>query len=247
MSREVRFILALFVGVMGLGLVAFGILRGASKSGPGEGFRLTVAIEPPLDPATVMIAEHAMRDRVEEKGAETRVIPAGDHLIIELGETDPMVIHEFAALIERREPLEIRAGDVPVLVPSAIAAVQADLTGVAITVRDPSALAEIPQGTELSFVYAGKLRYTAPADHVAGNGLHVRAGGLETDEGARIADDLVAIVYAGAMHPLHVTHEEPFTRATGALPRAWPFAVPGLVLLAFALLLRVPRRAKRAD
>ena len=38
-SREVRFIIALFVGVMGLGLVGFGILRGATDSGPASGVR----------------------------------------------------------------------------------------------------------------------------------------------------------------------------------------------------------------
>jgi hypothetical protein len=246
-SREARIIVVLFIAVMGIGLAGFGILRGLSDSGPASGVRVVVSIDPPLDAPAVEMAEQVTRDRVEEKGVETRVIPAGDHLIVEFGDADREIVREMIALIERTGALEIRAGGVAVLDPRAIARAYIDETGVVIVARDAAALAKIHEGDQLTFVFEGKTRRTAPVDHIAGNELHVQAGGLGSsgsDEAFVIADHLLSVIQAGAVHPLHVTQQEPFTRAAGFFPRAWPFVVPGLVLIVLAVLLGVSRRTK---
>ena len=248
MSREVRFILALFAGVMGLGLIAFGILRGATDSGPANGVRLQVAIAPPLDASAVAMAETVARDRVEEKGANTRVVPAGDHLIVELGDTTPDIIAELIALLERTATVEIRSGGSPVVDPRVIASAYIDDTGVEILGRAPDAFANVRRGETLELVIDGKLKLTTPVDRASGGELHLAGGGLGSDTaGFELAHRILSILELGAVHPLHVTDREPFSRATGFIPRAWPFAVPGLVLLVLALALGVARRAKRGD
>ena len=54
--------------------------------------------------------------------------------------------------------------------------------------------------------------------------------------GRPAGDGLRSLLVAGAAHAMHVLRREPFTRATGFVPRAWPFLAAGAVLLAAAAL-----------
>jgi len=228
---------------MGLGLVGFGILRGATSSGPAGGVRLLVAIAPPLDASTVAMAEQVARERIEEKGVETRVLPAGDHLIIEIGNTTAEIFEATVELLQRTANVETGLFD-----PAVIARAYVDDTGVEVLGRTPDAFANVHPGDKIQLVVDGKPRRTAEVDHVTGGDLHIAGGGLGSDRaGFQLADETRAILALGAVHPLRITSEERFTRATGFLPRAWPFAVPGLAALVLAVLLGVSRRAKPAD
>jgi hypothetical protein len=101
-----RFVAVPLLGV-GLTLGAFGVIRGVTNPGPGAGERIVLAIAPPLDDDARDMAVHIAKDRVEEKGAETRVVAAGDQLVVELGETDPTMISETTALLTRTAKVEL--------------------------------------------------------------------------------------------------------------------------------------------
>jgi hypothetical protein len=60
---------------------------------------------------------------------------------------------------------------------------------------------------------------------------------MPTGASIRDAIELVSVVEAGAIGPLRIQRQEPFSRATGFLPRAWPFLAIGAVLLIVAALL----------
>src|SRR3569623_2010610 len=73
---------------VGLTLAGFGVIRGAMDAGPGAGTRLVLGIAPPVDEDVREMAVHIAKERVEEKGAETRVVPAGDRIVVELDAND---------------------------------------------------------------------------------------------------------------------------------------------------------------
>ena len=105
-----RRLAALMIAVIGLGSAAFGVVRGLSATGPASGVRMIVSIAPPVDDAAREMAEHVATARVDEKGMATRVVPAGDKLVVELGD-DAGNAAEVAALLERTGKLEVHAVD----------------------------------------------------------------------------------------------------------------------------------------
>jgi hypothetical protein len=108
---DARRLVAVIVAVIGLGIAVFGVVRGISKTGPAQGVRMTVALEPPVDADALAIAKHVVTDRIDEKGVETRVMPAGDKLVVEIGDTDPELIAQLVEVLERVGTLEIHAVD----------------------------------------------------------------------------------------------------------------------------------------
>src|SRR4051812_16243813 len=90
-SRMTRFVAIPLLGV-GLTLGAFGVIRGAANPGPAKGVRLVLAIAPPVSEDVRAMAAHVVRERVEERGMDTRVVEAGDGLVVELGDSDAQII-----------------------------------------------------------------------------------------------------------------------------------------------------------
>src|SRR5882672_9806811 len=90
------------MAVLGVAVVviAVGVLRGVTPTGPAHGERLIVAIDLPLDGDAIALTEHAARERVEEKG-EVRVERAGDRLVIEIGSDAQDYVDDLVALLER--------------------------------------------------------------------------------------------------------------------------------------------------
>ena len=72
---------------------------------------MTVAIEAPVDEAAQTIATHVVRERLDEKGAEVRVVPAGDKLVVEVGEQDREIVAMQVQIIERTGKLEVHRLD----------------------------------------------------------------------------------------------------------------------------------------
>jgi len=101
-----RFAAIPLLGV-GLTLGAFGVIRGAMDPGPAEGERIVLAISPPVSEDARAIALEVVKDRVEEKGMATRVTPAGDQIVVELGDTDAEIVRETTALLLRTAKLEL--------------------------------------------------------------------------------------------------------------------------------------------
>jgi hypothetical protein len=111
--------------------------------------------------------------------------------------------------------------------------------GVAITVAHASKLAV---GAPIAVVFDGVVHFTGAPDRIEGALVHLPTG---TD--AKAAFELVSVVEAGAVHPLHVVGQTPFTRATGFFPRAWPFlAIGGALLIVGALVWWSGRRRRAA-
>jgi hypothetical protein len=223
-----------------LGLCAFGVIRGATNAGPAHGVRLIVAIEPPVDDAARTMAAHVAQERLDEKGLEVRVVPAGNTLVAEVGTDDPAVVTNLRELLERTANLEVRpvnSTDV-VLDGRAIERAEVLAGGVAIEVRSPDQLARVTPGVPIEFVLDGHIRMTAAPDRVIGRELHVPVSGNDVDA-TRAALEFVAAIEAGAVRPMHVRSHEMFQRATGFWPRAWPFfAVAAVFSLAALVLLR---------
>jgi hypothetical protein len=229
-----------------LGLLAFGIVRGAMPSGPARGVRLIVMIDPPLDARAVAMAEHVAKERITEKGAETRVIASGDRLVIEVGEDDAEIVGDMARILERTAKLELRRSDGPEVMLDGRAIVHAEVVraGVAIDVANEAALAHAKLDVPIAFVLEDKVKLTAMVTRMGPTRLYVATGPTGEDATYGAALDLVAVIEAGAVHPMHVTRRDAFVRATGFWPRAWPFLALGAVLIAIAAL--VWRRAPRA-
>jgi len=221
-----RRLVALFVAVMGLGVAAFGVVRGLAATGPARGTRMIVGIAPPIDTAVVGFTQQAARDRLEEKADATRVVAAGDQLGVEIAEQDPQIVAGEVALLERTAHVEIASGPATV---DARSLRRIDLVeqGVAIEAAAP---VPFTIGQPITFSIDGKVRFTASPDHVDGAAFHVPMPSVEQ------AMDLRSLLVAGAAHAMHVLRREPFSRATGFVPRAWPFLAAGAVLLAAAAL-----------
>jgi hypothetical protein len=110
---------------------------------------------------------------------------------------------------------------------SAIRRAEVFAGGVAIEADAP----RVKPNLTLAFVLDGKVHGVATADIAAPPKLHVLTSGANEAAAFRAAHDLVDVIEAGAAHPLHVTHRMAFERATGFVPRAWPFFAVGGVLL----------------
>lgn len=229
---DTRRLVALLVAVMGLGVAAFGVVRGLAATGPARGTRMIVAVAPPIDAAAVAFTQQAARDRLEEKGDGTRVVAAGDQLVVEIAEQAPDIVANEAALLERTAHVELASGTATV---DARSLRRIDLVedGVA---AEAAAPVPFKIGAPITFSIDGKVRFTVAPDHVDGAAFHLPMPGVEQ------AMDLRSLLVAGAAHPMHVLRRERFTRATGFVPRAWPFFAAGAVLLAAAAL--VGRRTR---
>jgi hypothetical protein len=225
--------LAAMIALIGAGLALFGVMRGVQKTGPAEGVRMIVEIEPPLDADSLAMTEQAARDRVEEKGGDTLVVPAGGRLVVEVSDAPD----ETAALLERFAKLEIKKGDQVILEGGGIARVGIVEHGVAIAVRGP---VPISVGDSLTFALEGKVRVTSIVDRADANAFHVA---LAKTEDAVLLED---VIRAGAAHPMHVVHRENFSRAVGFLPRAVPFFVAGGVMLLIAALIAFLRKPAKS-
>lgn len=228
-KRDLRILIALIVAALGIGAAVFGVVRGLSKTGPAHGVRLTVMIAPPLDSQRVELATRVVKERCDEKGIDLRVVPAGDRVVMEVGEDDPEIVGNLVALIERRAALEVRDDKGTVLTGAGVTSAEVASGGVAIGLRAPVTVAE---GTKLTFLLDGKVKTTAILDHVAATDLHVAIHGATEEAAMRDAIELAAMVEAGAVPALHVSDRTAFSRATGFLPRAWPFfAICAVMLL----------------
>lgn len=236
-KRDLRILIALIVAALGIGAAIFGVVRGLSATGPARGVRLQVAIAPPLDPTVVALATRVVAERCDEKGAATRVVSGGDRVVVELGEDDPEIVGRIVEVIERRGTLEVRTPDgTTVLAGPGITGAEVSGGGVKIDLRAPVSVAP---GAQLSFLLDGKVKAVLAVDHVSATDLHVATKGANEDEAIKAALELVTVVETGAVPALHVTERTPFSRATGFLPRAWPFfAVCGVMLLAAAFVAR---------
>jgi hypothetical protein len=95
-----------------LGLLAFGIVRGATDPGPARGTRLAVALDPPLDTDARKLGERVIRERIDERGMESRIVGTNDGFVVEVGEDDPEIVAGLAALLERRATLAVHAVEV---------------------------------------------------------------------------------------------------------------------------------------
>lgn len=232
MTLSTRRLVALPLVGVAVTLIAFGVVRGVISTGPSHGKRLIVAIEPPVDDAARTMAAHVARARLDDKEMPLHIVPAGDRLVVEVGSDDAHIVNEMAQLLERTGKLEVRAGDTS-FDGRAIRRAEVLGDGVAIEVDDAGRLAKVAPGTPIEFVLDGTVRMGALPDRVLSTELHVRpnAGATSTQ--------LVDLIEAGAVHPLHVRSQEAFSRATGFVPRAWPFfAIAGVLLVVVAILIR---------
>jgi len=178
------------------------------------------------------MTEQAARDRIEEKGVDDLVVPAGGQLVVEVGGA----ADEAAALLERFAKLEIKKGDQVILEGGGVARVEIVEHGVAIAVRGPVA---VSVGDSLAFSLDGKVRVTATVDRADPNAFHVSLP--KTDDAILLQD----VVRVGAAHPMHVVRRENFSRAVGFFPRGLPFfAVGGAMLLIAALIAFLRKPAK---
>jgi len=163
------------------------------------------------------------------------VMAAGDQIVVELGTDDPALIANEAELLERTAHVELRDVEHPeaMLEGHAIQRVTADDHGVTIEARETL---PFKVHAEVTFALDGKIKLAATPDHVDGATIHVPIASL------RQADDLRALLVAGAAPAMHVVSKQPFTRATGFVPRAWPFLAIGGVLLAIGAVIGLRKR-----
>ena len=330
---------------VGLTLAGFGVIRGAMDAGPGAGTRLVLGIAPPVDEDVREMAVHIAKERVEEKGAETRVVPAGDRIVVELDTTDPELVKDTSDLLGRTARVELhvvmpndawpaadyvanddqakrlgihvamgallaedRENELPVteadaigcrgreedgkrhcivrgdhilatylaaipalavphgqtlaygradeirphawrtyLLDSVVLAAGPEIRhvelgdgGVIVQLTDEAArrvvaMASTRPGVPIATVLDGLVKKVEPLPaETAAPTLHLRttatAGKLE-DDAIRDAMELQSMLEAGAAHELNVISSTPFTRATGFLPRAWPFLALALISL----------------
>lgn len=228
---DTRKLVAAFVAAMAVGVAVFGLVRGLSSPGPARGTRLILAIAPPVDADVVQLAEHVVHDRLDDGERRPRVVAAGDHVVAEIADTDPEHVAALTALLERTGTLEVVAAGKTVLDGAGVK--HAEIAADGGVLVDTAAPVAVQPGTPLEIRFDGKVHYTLAPDRV--RPLHLPM----TD--ARSALDLVALLDAGAAHPMHVVRAEAFSRATGFWPRAWVFLAIGGVLLAVAAIV-VARR-----
>lgn len=223
-----RIITALFVAVIGFGIAAFGVVRGLSSSGPAHGTRLILTTAG----GDIGLARESAALRVEQEGAPTRAIAAGDRIVVELGTDDPQLVAEQSALLERTAHVELRDAehpDIPAVDAHVLSHISADDHGV--TIESTAAL-PFHVHSEVTFVLDGKIKLAATPDRVDGAMMHVPMASL------RQSEDLRALLLAGAAPAMHVESRTPFTRATGFWGRARIFlAIGGVFLAAGAALL----------
>lgn len=232
---DARRLVALLLALMGLGLAVFGILRGLSATGPARGVRMIIALVPPIDAAAVATAQQVVIERVDEKGFATRVVPAGDKLVLEVGETDAEIIARVVDILQRTATLRVldAATQEVVLDVPMIRGAELLGDGVAIAITDAR---QIKPGMSLAFEFEGKVRATHAVDAVTATNVHVKVADT------LVAFDLVAMIQAGAVRPLRVVKQEAFTRTTGFVPRAWPFLAIGGLLTVIGAVLGLRRR-----
>jgi hypothetical protein len=244
---SVRRIVALPVLATALALIAFGVVRGVTNTGPGQGTRLAVKLAPPVDDAAVAMAIRTVHDRIDEKGGSTRIVRGSQGLVVEIGEQDPELVGLLVALVERRAKVELRVGETPFLDGDAIRTVEmvgSDL--VTIGVARPEALTAVPPGATVAIALDGTLKQTATVARVHGPMLELRIAGATRDATIAAGLELVRVIQAGAVRPMQVTNRTPFTRATGFWPRGLPFFGVGAVLVIVGIVLLWPRRGSGA-
>lgn len=244
---SVRRLVALPVLATALTLIVFGVVRGVTNTGPAQGTRLSVKLEPPVDDAAVEMAIRTVHDRIDEKGGSSRVIRGSQGLVVEVGEQDPELVRLLVALVERRAKVELRVGETPFLDGNAIRTVEMvgpDL--VMIGAARPEMLAAATAGATIAIVLDGQLKQTATVARVNGAMLELRIAGATQDATIAAGLELVSVIQAGAARPMQVTNRTPFTRATGFWPRGLPFFGVGAVLVIVGLVLLWPRRGSRA-
>ena len=225
-----RRIVALPIVGVALALIAFGVVRGVMDTGPARGTRMVITVDPPLDDAAMTIAEHAVRDRLSERGAPVRVVKNGDRLVVEVGEDDREILADMVAIVERVGILQVLSPEgTPILDPRAIRRVESSGDGVNVEVRTAAALDRVEPGKSVTFTFDGKPRLAVVPVRVDPTTLRVP---VESD-----AFLLVNMLEAGAAHPMHVVKRDAFTRTTGFFPRAWPFFAAGVIALVIAALL----------
>ncbi len=227
-----RIITALLVAVIGFGIAVFGVVLGLSSSGPARGTRLILTTAG----GDVAMARETAALRVEEKGAQTRVVAAGDRIVVEIGSDDPQLVAEETALLERTANVELRDAEHPDLPPldaHVLKHIAADDQGVTI---ESSGQLPFHVHSEVTFLLDGKIKLAATPDRVDGPTMHVPMASL------RQSDDLRALLVAGAAPAMHVESRVAFTRATGFWGRAWIFLAIGALLLAVAAALLLTRR-----
>ena len=218
-----RILTALLIAVIGFGIAVFGIVLGLSASGPARGIRHIVTIDPP---ANALVGQQTL---VERLGSDSRVAPAGDRLVVE----SPI---DVTALIERTGHVELRDAEHQETVVDArtLKRIDADDHGVTI---EGSAPLPFHVHSEVTFVLDGQIKLAATPDKVDGATMHVPMASLAQ------AQDLRAMLLAGAATGMHVASREPFSRAVGFWPRAWLFlAIAAACELVAAALLFVKRR-----
>lgn len=302
-----RRLVALVLLSFAVGVSIFGTVRGLAVTGPGHGVRLVATIAPPVTDDVRTMVEHVVRDRLDEPRMLTWAVTAGDQLVVELGDDDPIAA-ETAALLQRAPKLELHAvdatspwlaqvaayvaadreaGGIRVVAGAPVAgqreALAAYIAGLA--ARDPALAAPLDRviaygridatwrpyvleraslvdprtivraeitaggvavdtadaahlklGAPVAFVLDDMVYFVARPDRVDAAAFHVSTSGEDEDAAIRAATDLVAVIETGAAHPLHVTRKETFSRATGFVPRAWPFFAIGVVLAISGLL-----------
>jgi len=219
-----RVLTALLLAVIGFGIAVFGIVLGLSPSGPAEGVRLIVS----LDPGGNALA--AQGTLVERLGPESRVAAAGDRLVVETPE-------DATQLVERVGKVELRDAehpDAPAVDGHALTRIDADSHGLTIVSAKPL---PFHVHSEITFALDGKIHLAATPDQVDGTTMHVPMASLVQ------AEDLRGLLLAGAAPGMHVVSRAPFHRKVGFWPRAWLFlAIAGACELVAAALLLLKRQ-----
>lgn len=171
---------------------------------------------------TLLAADHG--DQVLAKYLAAQVPPAGQILAYgHDGKTWRAYLLDAKVLLEGRAIHDAHLAD----------------HGVDLELAEPKIVAA--PGTALAFLLGGKVDAVATVHASSPGQLQLRTSGRDADA-AVVAMNLLSVVRAGAVHPLHVIRREPFTRATGFVPRAWPFLAIGAVLLIAAVLVLLRRR-----
>jgi hypothetical protein len=131
--KSTRQIFALPILGTALALIGFGIAIGVRPTGPGKGVRLSV-VPQSSEPAARQLAHRVLKERLDFRGVEGRITPAGDRLIVEIGSTDEQVVSLMVELIERRAEV---GSNMPAPPPTAAALDAAAAPPMTVTKREP--------------------------------------------------------------------------------------------------------------